>query len=514
MLNVPLERESKVPLFKQLYDGVREAILSGQLRPGTRLPSTRLLADELALSRNTIMLAFEQLLIEGYLDGKAGSGTFVAEELPEKLLRAERGPRKRPRLATPRRMPTLSHQGEILAGARVEAGLVHSEPLAFCPALPALDAFPYETWGRLVSRRWRRDAGRLLGYGELAGYRPLREAIADYVASARSVRCTAEQVIITAGAQQALDLTARTLLDEGDNAWLEDPGYLGARSALRGAGARVVPVPVDDAGLIVEAGVEACERARVAFVSPSHQYPLGVTMSLPRRLALLDWAYRNGSWIVEDDYDSEYRYNSRPLASLQGLDTAGHVIYVGTFSKVLFPALRLGYVIAPPGLVDSLVRARAISDRHPPVLDQAVVADFMNEGHFTSHIRRMRELYAERLETLLEAAARELGGLLEVARTDAGMHTLGWLPAGWSDAEASAAAAEHHIEAIALSEYSLSPVDAKKRSTSAELTSKRGQPADSVRAALIMGFASIEPTRLRAAVRQLAAVLRKLRRSH
>ncbi len=254
------------------------------------------------------------------------------------------------------------------------------------------------------------------------------------------MRCEASQVIVVNGAQQAVDLAARVLLDPGDTAWVEDPGYQGARGALIAAGIRLAPVPVDAEGLDVRRGARAAPGARLVYVTPSHQYPLGVTMSLNRRLALLEWASASGAWILEDDYDSEYRYAGRPLAALQGLDTAGRVIYVGTFSKVLFPALRLGYLVVPPELVDAFVAARALADRHSPSVTQAALADFIDGGHFARHVRRTRALYAERQAALVRAAQRTLGGLLEVAPAEAGMHLMGWLPVGVDDRVAARAA--------------------------------------------------------------------------
>ena len=420
-----LERASSVPLYRQLYDALRDAILSGRLRPGSRLPSTRALADDLGASRNTVLAAFGQLLAEGYLEGRVGAGTTVARTLPETLLRA------RPEVEgtkQPGRRPRLSRRGAQLLGTRggVANAAIAAQP--FRPGLPGLDAFPFDLWTRLVARRWRRVPRQLLDYGDPAGYAPLREAIAAYLGEARAVRCEASQVIVVTGAQQAVDLAARVLLDPGDTAWVEDPGYQGARGALIAAGIRLAPVPVDAEGLDVRRGARSAPGARLVYVTPSHQYPLGVTMSLNRRLALLEWASASGAWILEDDYDSEYRYAGRPLAALQGLDTAGRVIYAGTFSKVLFPALRLGYLVVPPELVDAFVAARALADRHSPSVTQAALADFIDGGHFARHVRRTRALYAERQAALVHAARRTLGGLLEVAPAEAGMHLMGWLP--------------------------------------------------------------------------------------
>ncbi len=326
-----------------------------------------------------------------------------------------------------------------------------------------------------------------MGYGNSAGYAPLREAIAAYATAARAVRCDPAQVVIVSGSQQGLDLAARVLLDPGDVAWIEEPGYLGARGALLAAGAQLAPVPVDEQGLDVLAGIARSPTARVAYVTPSHQYPLGVTMSLPRRRALLQWAQQSGAWVIEDDYDSEYRYAGRPLAALQGLDTDGSVIYIGTFSKVLFPSLRLGYLIVPPQFVEAFVAARALADRHSPTIDQAVLAEFMLEGHFTRHIRRMRALYASRRDALMAAAQHELHGLLSVAPTEAGMHAVGWLAEGHDDRVASARAAAHGVEVPALSAYALEPL---------------------ARGGLILGYSALTEAQIAAGVRRLALVLR------
>jgi GntR family transcriptional regulator/MocR family aminotransferase len=316
----------------------------------------------------------------------------------------------------------------------------------------------------------------------------LREEIAAYLGAARAVECGWEQVIVVSGSQQALDLAARVLLDPGDAAWVEDPGYAGARGALIAAGARIVPVPVDEEGLRVSDGVRRAADARLAYVSPSHQYPLGATMSVSRRLELLAWASRTGAWVLEDDYDSEYRYTGRPLEALQGLDAEGRVIYLGTFSKVLSPALRLGYLVVPPDLVDPFSAARELTDRHSPLVEQAVLARFIAEGHFARHIRRMRTLYAERQDILVEAAAGDLRGLLDVRPAEAGMHLVGWLPDRTDDREAMRRAAARGVEAIALSMYGIEP------------------PA---RGGLLLGYAAVGEAGIRAGVRRLAAALRE-----
>jgi GntR family transcriptional regulator/MocR family aminotransferase len=472
-------------LFRQLYEGIRRAILSGRFAAGMKLPATRLLAAELGVSRNTIVNGYEQLLAEGYLVGRLGSGTYVAPTLPEELLQthaqhqAARRPLRRGRL--------VARRGAALAAAPRPVAPRVGLPKPFRPGVPALDAFPVELWLRLTKKYTRRMLAELCDYGAPAGYRPLREAIAGYLQAARGVCCDADQVIVVNGAQHALDLAARVLLDPGEAAWVEDPGYIGARGALLGAGVRVVPVAVDSEGLDVSGAERRDRGARLCYVTPSHQYPLGVTMSLPRRLALLDWASRTGAWIVEDDYDSEFRYAGRPLAALQGLDRDQRVLYVGTFSKVLFPALRLGYLVAPPDLVDAFVAARALADHHSPTLSQAVLAEFIADGHLARHIRRMRKLYAERQVALLQAVHRALDGCVSVAAAEAGLHLVGWLADGMDDREASRRAASHGVEAPPLSAYGV----------------ERG-----ARGGLLLGYAATAPRHIREGVHRLAAALR------
>jgi GntR family transcriptional regulator/MocR family aminotransferase len=348
--------------------------------------------------------------------------------------------------------------------------------------MPAVDAFPWRVWSRISARRWRRPPRRWLVYGDPAGYRPLREAIADHLRSARAVSCSWERVVVVSGSQQALDLCARVLLDPGDEAWVEEPGYLGAKGAFSGAGAKLAPVPVDGEGLDVAAGERLAPGARLAFVSPSHQYPTGVTMSLSRRLALLDWAERRGSWVVEDDYDGEYRYAGAPLPALQGLDegfgeagagrgpSSGRVVYVGTFSKVLYPALRLGFLVAPPDLVEAFVVAKELADRQAPTMEQAVLADFVSEGHLATHLRRTRVQHARRGEALASAIRTRMDGLLEGESPAAGLHLLARLAEGsgcregsegvdplHDDRRASEAALRFGVEALPLSAFHAGP---------------------------------------------------------
>ncbi len=490
-LTFVLQAETAVPMYRQLYDWVRKAILTGQLRPGTRLPSTRELANELGVSRNTVMNAFEQLLAEGYLEGQVGSGTYVSHSLPDEMLFIRAKKPTAPAIA--KRGRTLSQFGVTLSSTASPTPFHYRFPeRPFRQGTPAFDEFPNKLWSSLLAKRWRNPPRELLGYGDPAGYLPLREAIAGYLRTSRAVQCEAEQILMVSGAQQALDLAARLLLNPGDAAWIEDPGYPGARSALLGAGAKLIPIPINDEGLDVVEGERQAATAKLVYVSPSHQYPLGVTMTLARRLGLLEWAARAGAWIIEDDYESEYRYTGRPLAALQGLDKEGRVIYIGTFSKVLFPALRIGYMVVPPDVVDVFIRGRGILSRFTPSIDQAVLTDFLNEGHFIRHLRRMRTLYAERQEILLEALQRELQGLLEANQHQTGMHLIGWLADDLSDQKAEAEAFKQGVFAQSLSSFRLK---------------YRRSPG------LVLGYAGYDERQLRVGARRLAAGLQNARRN-
>jgi GntR family transcriptional regulator/MocR family aminotransferase len=479
---------SSVPLYRQIYEAIRRAILSGELAASVRLPATRLLAGELAVARMTVVNAYEQLLAEGYIEGKAGSGTYVASALPEDLLHLGEAGSSRDRRSANAGKPFLSRRGQWFASTSITTLRVQADgnQCAFQNGMPAVDEFPFKLWSQLAARRFKNPSRELLGYGDPAGYSPLRQGIAAHLKAARGVRCDADQVIIVAGAQQALDLTARILLDPGDTVWFEDPCYPGARNAFLSAGARVIHIPVDQEGFDVARAVKRHKKARLVYVTPSHQFPLGVTMSLSRRLELLDWAKRSDAFIIEDDYNSEYRYAGRPLASLQGLDTDGRVIYIGTFSKTVFPALRLGCVVVPKELTDAFIVARALIDRHSPSPDQAILADFINEGHFARHLRRMRALYKDRQDTLVAAVQRELKGLIEMAPAEAGMHLVGWLPNQVNDKESSARAARYGVEAAPLSAYSANPLP---------------------RGGLVLGFTAVNAKQIKDGVKRLARAL-------
>ena len=370
------------------------------------MPSTRQLAAESGVSRNTVLEAYGQLLSEGYLEARRGSATRVSRALPEATLPPRTPPRPVPRVRTPP-AAGLSPRGRRIVSAYASASEDHLRP--FTPGIPALDPDGLDAWWRVARRTRRTLTSDTLNYGPAAGYLPLREAIAAHIGPARGVRCTTDQVIVTAGSQPAIALAARLLLEPGDEAWIEDPGYLGARGALLAAGARVIPVPVDEDGLIVDSVSVRTARVRLAYVSPSHQYPLGVTLSLPRRLQLLAWAARSNAWILEDDYDAEFRYAGRPVPSMQGLDRQGRVLYVGTFSKSLFPALRLGFLVVPTDLVDAFARAIAVTGHRAPTIDQAALTAFIADGHFSRHLRRLRRRYRE-ARVLLEQEVERLSG--------------------------------------------------------------------------------------------------------
>ena len=395
------------PLHRQLFSELRASIAGGTLRGGTRLPSTRDFAQQRGVSRKTAEEAYAQLEAEGYVERRVGSGTYVCElPLPAKRKARLEGRR------------TLSARGRT--SGKSMACVEPLEVRAFGAGLPALDHFPLATWQRLVSSHARRLDTSSLVYGDPAGDPALREAVATYLGSARGVHCDASQIVIVSSSQEALHLLAQLLIDPGDAAWLEEPGYYGARAALTSAGACIVPVPVDDDGLDVAAGVALAPHARVAYVTPSNHYPLGAAMSLDRRLELLAWARRSDAWIIEDDYDGEFRYDGRPLTAIQGLDTAGRVIYVGTFTKSLYPSLRLAYAVLPEDLVASFVAARTQVDGHPPPFLQRVTADFLSFGHFDAHLKRMRALYRERRDL----AVRLLSKHVELGPANAGFRVV------------------------------------------------------------------------------------------
>lgn len=475
-----LDERSATPLHRQIYFEIRGAILDGRLRPGARLPASRALARDLAVSRNTVTSAFDQLAAEGFVEARTGSGSFVPAHLPKDQVGKGAGG-KRP--GTGRPAPGLAPSRRAMQLIAVAGEPTLRRP--FSPGLPEVDLFPFKEWARLLGRHWRRPAQRDLTGTAPGGDFRLCSAVADYLATARAVFCRPEQVIITSGSRQALDLAARVLIDPGDKVWIEEPGYRPTSAVLGAAGARLVPVTVDDEGLSVTAGLAAAPQPRLICISPSHQYPLGVTMSLGRRLELLEVASRAASFVLEDDYDSEYRYAGRPLAALQGLDQGGHVIYLGTFSKVMFPGVRLGYMVVPDHLLDAFLKVRSLIDAHPSSIAQAALADFIEEGHLAGHIRRMRPLYAERQAALIDAL-RPVEDQLKLRPAEAGMHLVAKLDPTADDRGIAAAADRLGVQAQALSTYF------------------QGQPNES---GLVLGYAGIDTDMIKSAAERLVRAI-------
>jgi GntR family transcriptional regulator / MocR family aminotransferase len=434
-----IERSSDTPLFQQVYLQLRSSILSQNVPPGTKLPSTRELAEDLGISRAVVVLAYEQLLAEGSVNGRTGSGTYVADlanlggSRPSKVQRRATKP--------PRWVP----RGSIDVTEQ-------SDDRPFNLGRTLLDARTVEQWRKLSFRSLRTLDRALLGYSDPRGSQPLREAICYYLRSARAVQCEPEQVLVTAGTQHAIDIVIRLLQQVGDKeVWVEDPGYPLTRQALRAAGMVARPVPVDGDGLNVGLGMQRWPRARAAFITPSHQFPTGVVMSMARRLELLQWAEDRSALIIEDDYASEFRYGGHPLASLQGLKGGDRVIYIGTLNKALFPGLRVGYAVVPPRLLERAVTTRYLIDRHPPLLQQSVAAEFIQGGYLAAHIRRMRQLYRGQRDVLVSALRRRLDGIVTVDPPDQGMHLVAYLAMGYSDAAVEKAAKQRGVLVRALS---------------------------------------------------------------
>jgi len=450
-----IERGAGTPVNRQLYQVIREAILAHVLPAGLQLPSSRDLAGELKMSRNTVTYAYEQLVAEGFLETRTGAGTFVADTVPHEIPEAAA---KESARINPAGNLGLSRRGEQLVE---HAGAYRLQWGAFMPGVPDVTLFPMKTWSRLQNKYWRRARPDLLTYGQGGGYPPLRDAIAEYLRVVRSVKCTADQVLITTGIHQSIDLATKLLGEAGDHAWVEDPCYWGTRSVLRSLNLQPVPVAVDSEGIDLRNG-DWKNPPRFIFVTPSHQYPLGPVMSLSRRRMLLEYAAVHNAWIMEDDYDSEFRYNSRPLASLQGMDTHDRVLYLGSFSKTLFPGLRIGFLVVPEALAAPFATGLSELYRGGQVFTQSVLADFMTEGHFASHIRRMRVLYEERLRLLQATIAHNFGDALPMTGGDAGLHLTLGLPDECDDTAISRHAQSEGIIARPLSRYYMDAKQARR----------------------------------------------------
>jgi GntR family transcriptional regulator / MocR family aminotransferase len=483
-----LDRAGGKPIHLALYEALRDAIRSGRLAPGERLPSTRDLARQLGVARGTVVLAFGHLIAEGYARGAHGAGTSVAPTLPDAWFALDAAPGTG--VVAPRTV-ALSKRGDVLARSPFTRLSLTSAPMPFRPHTPAVEPFPVRRWMQLVARHARRAGTAQLREVDARGYAPLRQNLAHHLRAARGVRCEVEQVVIVPGIHSALDLVARLLLDPGDEVWLEDPGYFGARVLLHAAGAELVPAAVDAHGLDVDRARARAPGARLAYVTPAHQAPLGGMLSLERRRALLDWAAGERAWIFEDDYDGEFRYVGRPLPALQGLDERGVVLHAGTFGKSLFPGMRLGYVVLPPGLVEPFSAALTNTQRFAPLLPQAVLADFIGEGDFARHLRTMRGIYAERRACLLEGVERELGGAVELVGGDSGFEVLAMLERGVDDREVCRRAVKVRLEPMPLSKYAMLPLD---------------------RGGLLLGFAAVSMARTRRAIPELARIVEAARR--
>lgn len=477
------DRSSEVPLHTQIYAQVREMILVGHLAGGVRLPSTRTLATDLGVSRITVVNAYEDLTAEGFLRSRAGDGTYVGDEWRSTTI-AKPAP-GRPVLSTRSIAATSSRGSDLYRSAQVSWN--PDDPETFLPSQVGLDAFPWHVWKRLLSRHSGLLSGDLPGYGDPFGYGPLREAIADYLGDSRGLSVDARQIVVCSGAQQALSALALLLVDSGDETWIENPGHIAARRALLANGCTVRGVPIDDEGANLETAVASHGAARLAFLTPSRQHPLGNSMPLSRRMDWINWANTHNSWIIEDDADGELRYRGTRPPTMFGLDRSQHVIHVGSFSKIMFPAVRVGYAVLPDDLAEPFSAAITVLGRTPSAILQAVTADFLREGHMQSHIRRTRQLYQARQETLLECLDEKLFPFLSAGPMDVGMHVLGWLREGVNDQQLAAGLADRGVYTYALGDYYLGKPDRDP--------------------ALLIGFASTKVENIPAAVDHLVRAL-------
>jgi GntR family transcriptional regulator / MocR family aminotransferase len=482
--SVRIERGSGVPIASQLAHALRELMLTAALRPGDRLPSSRTLARDLGVSRTTVVDVYDHLTAEGLIVSRVGAGAYVSEALRATVAAAPPPAPTRP----PARLARLAAD----ASEQFFPRIIHpASPRAFTTGTPAYDAFPLPLWAQLTARALRRPRHGLMRYPEAGGLPELREAIAGHLRMNRGLACRAEEVFVVAGAQEAFNRIATLLIDPGDRVWFENPGHIGARNSFVAAGATLVPVPVDDQGLDVAAGLAAAPSFRLAFATPAHQQPLGVTMALERRLELLAAAEAADAWVVEDDYDGEFWYTGHMPPTLRGIDVSGRVIYVGSFSKSLFPALRIGFLLAPPGLAEVVERVGSAVLHDPPTPLQATLAAFIREGHLAAHIRRMRRIYAERHDALLDAAARRLAGRLEVRPTHSGLQTVGLFLESLDEARVAALAAARGVTVAPLARFCIAPIPLR---------------------GLALGFSAVPPRELAAGVEALRDAIDAARR--
>ncbi len=476
-----IDRESGRPIVAQLVSAMRDLVLSGVLEPGQRLPSSRTFAQDQGISRTTAIGVYESLAAEGLIVSHVGSGSYVSDILKAKAETISTEPDRHKR--QPKRLANLTER----ASEQFFPRLAHpTKPRPFVTGLPALDLFPIPLWSKLMARHWRAARGIALGYPEPAGQPELRRAIATHLRANRGVVCEPEEVFIVNGAQEAFNRIGNTLLDPGDPVWFENPGPIGARNSLLSSGARLVPVPVDNEGIDVAAGLKAEPDFRLAFVTPSHQHPLGAVMSLQRRFELLQAAERADAWIVEDDYDGEFYYSGHPPPTLKSVDTVGRVIYVGTFSKSIFPGLRIAFMVVSSPLSEVFDRIAGATLQGASTMVQSVVANFIEEGHFASHIRRMRKTYMERHEVLIDAASQRLAGAVDVKPTESGIQTVGHLLTGHDESSVAKAAADLDVIVAPLERFCIAPIDAKgfalgfSTSTPAQIRSGVDRLADAI----------------------------------
>ena len=491
-LFLALDQDPTGPLLHKgelVYRTVARAVIDGLLAPGTRIPSSRALATDWGIARNTIDDALSRLLDEGLLTRRVGSGTWVATDVTQRLPAGRRAVIRKPSDVAHRALRSVSGIGHHMIRLRSREAVPRVVP--FAAGMPDLDLFPVDVWSRVASRRLRQDGRALLGYLPPLGHEPLRQSIARYLATARGIVCDASQLMIVNSSMQALDLIARVLLEKGDTAWVEDPGYPNVRSTLAMTGVTVKPIPLDVEGLSVEHGEAIDARPALIHVSPTTQFPTGLSMSINRRMALLQHADRCGAWVVEDDYAHEFVYRGTPLAPLVALDRNERVLYVGSFTSTMFPSLRLAYVLLPRALVEAFVAVRSQLDDHTHGIDQAVLADFIDAGHFTGHVRRMRRVYRERRDALLAAAAAHLPDDVRLGRVDGGMTAALPIPRLPDDRAFCAEAAEvANLSLIPLSRFS-----AHDRT--------RG---------VLLGFTALEPRAITSAMRRLGQFCRTYRR--
>ncbi|MFT5259275.1 MAG: GntR family transcriptional regulator/MocR family aminotransferase [Saprospiraceae bacterium] len=479
-----IERNTSVPIYRQLDASLRRLILSGSLEPAQKLPSTRELAEELGVSRITVKSVYEQLVVEGYAVSKTGAGTFIAQGLEIE------GASKFNRVRRKSKIPEveITDRAQRIMSSRASAR--HGETNPFRPGVPALDLFPVKAWNKYLLEATQSNHRHHMSYGDLSGNADLRNSITSHLTDARGMQVDPAQIVITSGAQQAFVLIAFVLLNKGDTVWYENPGHIAGRDVMQIMGANIAPVPIDSEGIDVQYAIENHPKPSIIFTTPSHQQPLGTTMSLVRRLTLLNYAQENDAWIIEDDYDSEFRYRGRPLPALSALDSERKVFYVGTFSKSMFAAIRIGYVVIPPGLVDSFAKASNLLGQRPSAIVEQALSGFMDDGRFVEHVRKMRRVYRERKDTLFDCLTRDCSHFLEPQKTDAGMHIVAWLKNGMQDQAVYSALLNAGIESLPLSIYCATPLQ---------------------RQGIVLGFCCAQENRIPGLVNQLFKVLEKFK---